>query len=707
MAADNVKLSVELVSKGFDKLNSSLDKVGASLTRVGTRVAAFGAAIAAPLALAAREAIKASENFSQVVVQLDKMDRSAGALTKLRDGLGDIASASGTDIANTTKAAFLALSSGVKNTDLEGFLRDTSKAAVGGFADLTDVVNVGTSALDSYRAQGLKLTDALDTMFMASKFGKLEFKDLAQSLGPLLPIAASAGVSFQEAAAGVAALTRAGFDTPTAVTSLRGALVQVYKPTTEATEAAEELGIKFDVATLKSKGLKTFMLEIAKATEGLPNREELMGKLFGDVRGLAAVLALTADNSRLMTEGLNAMAGSAGAVDDAFNTVKENDIGFVWRQLGTAWDTFVIKFGTEVTTVLKPAVEKVIAWLKELGGVGSSAIGALTGSTRVTAWGGALSNLGAIGGASGGGGEEAAGQAGGMAAWVAQIKSAVDLFIQLGQWTTAFIKEHEGLIASFLKWGAISAVVGPVVILLGQVVSSTTAIVSVLGTVLKTVVAITGPWGALAAAIGLVVYYWDDIKAVSGEWFASMGVDLNSLSVNWEVLWENVKFWAGEAFIGILEKATDLDSWFRKTFPEWSKMVDWEAQVLWDLGVTIADGLTIIFEGLWSWIKDLGAQIADLYNKAIGLVSFWKATPGSVQQSAALTGTPLPFANGGLVTRPTLALVGEAGPELITPLTGPNAGRGMTINVVSNAADPRLVAQEVARIFRQTARLSA
>jgi hypothetical protein len=43
------------------------------------------------------------------------------------------------------------------------------------------------------------------------------------------------------------------------------------------------------------------------------------------------------------------------------------------------------------------------------------------------------------------------------------------------------------------------------------------------------------------------------------------------------------------------------------------------------------------------------------------------------------------MAAGGIVTGPTLALIGEAGPEAVVPLSGRNAGMGTTINLTVNA----------------------
>ena len=47
------------------------------------------------------------------------------------------------------------------------------------------------------------------------------------------------------------------------------------------------------------------------------------------------------------------------------------------------------------------------------------------------------------------------------------------------------------------------------------------------------------------------------------------------------------------------------------------------------------------------------------------------------------------MANGGIVTGPTLALIGEAGPEAVVPLDRANGMGGVTINV--NGGDPRAV----------------
>jgi len=81
-------------------------------------------------------------------------------------------------------------------------------------------------------------------------------------------------------------------------------------------------------------------------------------------------------------------------------------------------------------------------------------------------------------------------------------------------------------------------------------------------------------------------------------------------------------------------------------------------------------------ESMSQWARDMitlfgGVQSAA--NNAAGAINNATGT-----HTEGVGGTHTQMQHGGLVTRPTLALIGEAGPELVVPLTGPNAGRGMS-----------------------------
>lgn len=98
--------------------------------------------------------------------------------------------------------------------------------------------------------------------------------------------------------------------------------------------------------------------------------------------------------------------------------------------------------------------------------------------------------------------------------------------------------------------------------------------------------------------------------------------------------------------------------------------------------------------------KGLFNGIADTWNNTIGKLSF--KIPGWVPGigGAGFDVPEIPkLANGGIVTSPTLALIGEAGPEAVVPLNrGNGMGNNVTINV--NGGDPNAVVSALRAYMR-------
>ena len=88
-----------------------------------------------------------------------------------------------------------------------------------------------------------------------------------------------------------------------------------------------------------------------------------------------------------------------------------------------------------------------------------------------------------------------------------------------------------------------------------------------------------------------------------------------------------------------------------------------------------------------------------------------KAERQSIMDLASSLGVEVPaFAKGGIVTGPTLALIGEAGPEAVVPLSNRNGGNmGNTINLTVNAgmgADGNAIGREIVDIIKRYERVS-
>jgi hypothetical protein len=83
-----------------------------------------------------------------------------------------------------------------------------------------------------------------------------------------------------------------------------------------------------------------------------------------------------------------------------------------------------------------------------------------------------------------------------------------------------------------------------------------------------------------------------------------------------------------------------------------------------------------------------------------------QVNPFTVGGSRAPKSVPR-MAAGGIVRSPTLALIGEAGPEAVVPLSGRNAGMGMTINVQAGlVANPDQIGQQIIEAIQRAQRRS-
>ena len=110
-----------------------------------------------------------------------------------------------------------------------------------------------------------------------------------------------------------------------------------------------------------------------------------------------------------------------------------------------------------------------------------------------------------------------------------------------------------------------------------------------------------------------------------------------------------------------------------------------------------------LFNTLVDVFKTVFNGIAVVWNNTFGKLSFkvpsW--VPGIGGKGFDIPDIPM-LAAGGIVTGPTLAMIGEAGPEAVIPLDRMGQmGGGTTVNINVNGADPNAVVQALRTYMRQ------
>jgi TP901 family phage tail tape measure protein len=217
------------------------------------------------------------------------------------------------------------LSAGVALEKSVGVLELAAKAAVGGVTDTKTAAGVGLAVINAYGMEIGRLESVYDVLFKTVKSGVTTFPQLAQSIGEVLPTARASGTELVEVAAAIAAMTKAGIQTPKAVTALKGALNALSAPAPEAKKRLEELGITWQglIPTLEALGEKALSVD-------------QMRMLIPDIEARTGVLSLI-QNFEGFNGVLDEMRSSAGATQEAFDKMKdtpENQLKLFRNEIG-------------------------------------------------------------------------------------------------------------------------------------------------------------------------------------------------------------------------------------------------------------------------------------------------------------------------------------------------------------------------------------
>lgn len=316
------------------------------------------------LAVFGMASAKASEFGHQVARIRTVIDEASLSTQAARDATMGLASTYGISALQQADGLYETISAGITDAkEATELLAVANQFAVGGTTDLKGSVDVLTSAVNTYRDQGIDAAQASDLMFTAIAAGKTTASELAQSLGEVAPTAHAAGVSFSELQASIAALTVQGVKTPQAVTGLNAMMSNLMKPTSDAATEAKRLGIEFSATALKTMGLKGVLAQLAGNTKV---NDSTFVNLFGSIDGAKAAFVLTANEGAKFNEVLAQMENSSGATKKAFE-IMSSTAKFQGDRFMALKENTLILIG-EGLEPLKASVYKTVnGWLEAFG----------------------------------------------------------------------------------------------------------------------------------------------------------------------------------------------------------------------------------------------------------------------------------------------------------------------------------------------------
>lgn len=246
-----------------------------------------------------------------------------------------------------TKAAYDVASSGFSSAaDATQILRASALGAKGGFAEVNDVASALTGVINAYGLSASDATKIVDGFVQTQADGVITVRQYAAEIGNIASIAAASGVGIEELNAAIATATLRGVPVAQTFTGLRQALASIIKPSEQAKDLAESLGIEFNVGALQAKGLGGVLADVQQKTGGAADK---IAVLLGSVEAQAAVQPLLNDQLVKYNELLAKQAQSGGAAADAAQ-INASTISEGLRQIGNGFSNLA----TTLDTVLSP-----------------------------------------------------------------------------------------------------------------------------------------------------------------------------------------------------------------------------------------------------------------------------------------------------------------------------------------------------------------
>lgn len=305
--ADKLKSSLINWSQGVQALgavSNAVSQLNGTLQDITADSRAFGAAMKAANTMAGKNA----EGFANLKGQVADLSKT---LPIARDELAN--------------GLYQVISNGVPEDNWIDYLNKSAKASVGGIADLGETVKVTSTVIKNYGLAWDAAESVQDKIQLTAKNGVTSFEQLAQALPRVTANASTLGVSVDELLASFATLTGVSGNTNEVATQMAAIFTAMVKPSSEATEMAEKMGIEFKAASIKAAGgLRNFLTQLDASVKEYAAangvlEQQVYAKLFGSAESLRALTPLTNQLAEKFSENVDAMANSAGTINAAYN----------------------------------------------------------------------------------------------------------------------------------------------------------------------------------------------------------------------------------------------------------------------------------------------------------------------------------------------------------------------------------------------------
>ncbi|WP_405613313.1 phage tail tape measure protein [Streptomyces sp. NBC_00076] len=262
-------------------------QLAAARTAQAARTAKNGLLVGAALGVGVAQAISLERAMANVLTISQQItSENVGAFT---DQIVELSTRLPQTADQLADGLYQIVSSGFDGADAMQILEVAARGAAAGLTTSETSARALLGVLNAYGLSASDASDVMDVMFQTVNYGVISFEELAQQLGDVVPMAAAAGVEFDDMSAALAAITLTGIPAAEAVTALNMLLTRVMKPTQDLKQAVKDLGYESAASAVEQDGL---YVVVNKLNGAAGNTAEGISNMWKDIRATRAALAL-------------------------------------------------------------------------------------------------------------------------------------------------------------------------------------------------------------------------------------------------------------------------------------------------------------------------------------------------------------------------------------------------------------------------------
>ena len=572
--------------------------------------------------------IKLGMEFDKTMARVGAVSNaSAEDLGRLRDKARELGASTVFSASQAAEGMTYLAMAGFKTDDMLKAMPGMLNLASAGQVDLANASDIAASMLNGFGLEASQINRVADTMVNTFANSSTDLQGLGETMKYVAPVAASMGVDLETVAAMAGKLGDNAIRGSQAGTAMRAVFTRLVAPAKEGQKALYALGVSVKDAQGKVRAMPDVLKDIGSALQKLPQAAQAAIKkdIFGQEAMSAAGILMNNAVDGTLQNFIDKVKEAGSAERVAIQ--QTNNLDGELASLNSAYEETQLILSEAVT----PAIRKCTVFLTQ----GISAVGSFAKNHETL-----LKVLVAVGASIGG---------------VIAMMATFNMI-----WGGAGYIIMSAVAGALKLWKVLMLLKNAILIVKSaMIIFNAVMFANPIGLVIAAIAALI--------AIGVLLYKnWDVVKekaAALWSWFSEKCPWLaNVFSSAFNNIVENVS----SAWNRIKYHFTQVIDFVKNIFAgEWGKA--WE---------NVKNIFANMFGGLVGLAKQPINAIISLINKAfsaIGSVSVsipdWVPSMGGQTLSFEMPQIPM-LANGGIVTKPTTALIGEgAESEAVLPLS--------------------------------------